>query len=259
MNEFESAFAGLDSRLAEGQKSIDALTNAFRRLRLAARNGNIAELEKGLAAVVELGREAALTVQALPGSWTFNARTYLGEGYAAELVAAAEEADIRLVERDGRLYAFPLLLRIDPREVAVRVGRKRERRIRPKELLKQVAAMQKRPQRFREQQFLDLLYRTYQPLAGSAWREIGRGPGPVIPLAEVHSLLTLLPGSDYPIEEFGRDLLLLDRKPNLLTRDGCGFSFPGSALARERVRRIVAYDEEGRERMYIGLSFVRKP
>jgi hypothetical protein len=256
MADLESALTGLEARLAEAQKPVDALAKAFRRLRQAARTGHIGDIERGLAAVVQRGEDARAATTALPDGWHFDAR-YLEEGYLAELKAAAAEAGIRLIERDGRIYAFPLLLRIEPREAAVRVGRKLERRIRPSEIARQLAAIQRRPQRFREQRFLDLLYRAYQRLVGADWRKAKRGSGPIIPLAEVHSLLTLLPGADYPIEEFGRDLLLLDRQPDLRTSDGCSIEFPGSTLSKERIRRVTVYDEDGRERSYLGLRFVR--
>ena len=121
------------------------------------------------------------------------------------------------------------------------------------------AAMQKRPQRFKEQQFLDLLYQAYKLRTSDEWRKIEKGQGPVVPLAELHDLLTILPGSDYSIEEFGRDLLLLDRKPDLRTRDRSSCQFPGSTLGKTGVKRVMVYDEQGRERVYIGIRFIREP
>lgn len=144
-------------------------------------------------------------------------------GYLAELLDEATLADLKLFERDGRIYAFPLLLRLLPADVAVRIGRKTERGIRPKEVVRRLKALQGRPQRLNEQRFLDLLYRAYQRLAGTDWRRLELGSGPAIILSEIHEVITLLPGSDYAIEEFGRDLLLLDRQPMLRSRDGSGF------------------------------------
>jgi hypothetical protein len=112
------------------------------------------------------------------------------------------------------------------------IGKKRERRIRPKHLANLIAAVQKRPQRFREEKFLALLFDVYQQLAGAEWRRSGKGPGPAISLAEIHALLTLLPGADYPIEEFGRDLLLLDRNPISERKMTLRLSFPGPRSAR---------------------------
>ena len=145
---------------------------------------------------------------------------------------------------------------VDARESAVKIGRKLERRIRPGELAELLAHAQKRPQRFREEQFLELLYRAWRRLVGASWR--GTGSGPVAGLVDIHEILTLLPGTDYPIEEFARDLLLLDRRPDLRTRDGCRFEFPASTLSRGRMRRIVAYDKRGQERAYLGIRFVNE-
>jgi hypothetical protein len=76
-------------------------------------------------------------------------------------------------------------------------------------------------------------------------------------LADIHDTLTLLPDADYPVEEFARDLLLLDRRPDLRTRDGCRFEFPMGALGRAR-RGLVVYDERGGEHTYIAVRFVRE-
>jgi hypothetical protein len=255
----ESALVALEARLAEAQKPVDALTRALGRLRRAARQGHIADVEKILAVIGASAAEAEAAAGTLPAAWDFDAKAYLEGGFLAELREATAAAGVNLVDKDGRIYAFPLLLRIERGETAVRIGKKLERRIRPNALARQLAAIQKRPQRFSEQRFLDLLYRVYQRIGGVDWRKIEAGLGPVVPLADIHSILTLLPQSDYPIEEFGRDLLLLDRRPDLRTRDGHRFSFPGSAIARERVQRITVFDEDGRERVYIGLTFVKEP
>jgi hypothetical protein len=67
----------------------------------------------------------------------------------------------------------------------------------------------------------------------------------------------LLPGSDYPIEEFARDLLLLDRRPELRTQDGASFEFSGSTLSKGGMKRVVIFDENGLERVYIAIRFVK--
>src|SRR6185312_14597569 len=63
----------------------------------------------------------------------------------------------------------------------------------------------KSPRRFREQAFLDLLWRAYRRLVGREWN--GTDPGRVVALVDIHDTLTLLLGSDYAPEEFARDLL----------------------------------------------------
>jgi hypothetical protein len=140
----------------------------------------------------------------------------------------------------------------------VKVGRKVERRIRPSELARLLAKAQKRPQRFREQRFLELLYRTWRRLTGADRRDTAAGP--VVALADIYEWLTPLPGAgaDYPSEEFARDLLLLDRRPDLRTQDGYRFELPASTLSKGRMKRLVVYDEQRKERTYIGLRFLKE-
>lgn len=260
METFESALVTLEADAAEAQKAVDALGKVLRRIRQSARTGHIADLEKALAAIAPRAHEAAAAAERVPGTWTFDARSYIGQGYVEELHEAAADAGLKLIEKNGRLYSFPLLLRIDPREVAVRIGKKTERRIRPRELVRTLLAIQKRPQRASEQSFLDRLHRAYLAMARAEWRKLDPGGvGPAISLVEMHGLLTLmLPGSEYPIEEFGRDLLLLDRKPDLRTREGSAFEFPGATLSKGSMRQISVYDENGNERVYIAIRFVKE-
>jgi hypothetical protein len=257
MRGMEAALSELETKVAEAQKTSDALAKALKKLRQAADTGNVAELEKGLLAISDRGREAEASARALASAWDFDAKEHLTTGYPEELRQEAAAQGLKLFEKDGRLYAFPLLLRIEARDGAVRVGKKLERRIRPKHLVKLIAAIQKRPQRFREERFLALLYEVYRQIAGEGWRRVESGPGPAISLSQVHELMTLLPGADYPVEEFGRDLLLLDRQPDLRTRDGASFEFPGSTLSKGGMKRVTVYDEDGLERTYIAIRFVK--
>ena len=70
----------------------------------------------------------------------FRLKTYLEGGYIQELKQEAQAQGLTLVERDGRLYCFPLVLRIEPRELTIRIGNKRDRCLRPKEIVSQLAS-----------------------------------------------------------------------------------------------------------------------
>jgi hypothetical protein len=257
MNGLEAALADIEAKIVEAQKSADTLTKAIKQLRQAAQLGHIQNLEKGLQSIAQRGKEAEAAARSLEGAWTFDTANHLASDYAEELRDEAASKGIRFFERDGRLYAFPLLLTVEPREAAVRVGKRRERRIRPKQLVELIAKIQKRPQRFREEKFLALLYEIYSQMAGAEWRKLHEGQGPAVSLAQMHDIMTLLPGTDYPVEEFARDLLLLDRRPDLRTRDGASFEFPGATLSKGGMKRIVVYDENGLERLYIAIRFVK--
>ena len=258
MSTLEQQLTNLDGKLAEAQKVAGALVAALRRTRAGAKSGHIPDIEKGLPAIRQRAEEALAVAGELEGAWQFDVSKYMFSGtYLSELKEAAAEIGLQMFEKDGRIYCFPLIVRIDAKDSAVRIGKNLERRIRPRELAGILAATQKRPQRFREQQFLELLYKAYRSLAGTEWRRLERGPGPVIPVVDIHEVLTLLPSADYPVAEFGRDLLLLDRQPDLRARDGARFEFASSTIGKERVGRVTVYDEHGRDRLYIGLRFVR--
>ena len=256
MSDLEEQLAALDAQLDEVQKVGKAVVSAIGRTRAAVKVGRINDIAKGLGAISQQVAEAQQAAGELAHAWNFDAMRYMADGrFLSDLENAAAERGLKLFARDGRIYCFPLLLRIDSKETAVRIGKTVERAIRPSELARRLAALQKRPQRFREEQFLDLLYRAWRRLAAA--NSPAADSGPVVALADIHDTLTLLPGADYPIEEFARDLLLLDRKPDLRTRDGSRFEFPASTLSKGRMRRLVVYDEDGRERTYLGIRFVR--
>ncbi len=256
VSDLQESLLGLEARLEKIQKLGKALVSAVTRARNAVRTGELSEIPRALAAIGQRMAEAHAEAEDLPAQWNFDAVAYLSDRrFVEDLKEAAAKADLSIFERDGRIYCFPLLLRIEPRELGVRIGGKVERRINPTELVRLLARAQKAPQRFREEQFLNLLYRAWRRLAGSAWS--AAGPGPVVALHDIHEMFTLFPGTEYPPEEFARDLLLLDRRPDLRTRDGCRFELPASTLGKGRAKRIIAYDEQGGEHVYIGLRFVR--
>jgi hypothetical protein len=257
VSDFEERLLGLDAKLDAVQKLGRAVVAAIGRTRAAVKVGRVADIGRGLGVVSQRLDEVNAAAGALASGWTFDTSAYLADGrFSDDLKKAAAEKGLALFESDGRIYCFPLLLRVDAKESAVKIGRTLERRIRPRELVGLLARAQKRPQRLRELQFLELLYRAWRRLVGATWQ--GTGSGPVAGLADIHEMLTLLPGTDYPIEEFARDLLLLDRRPDFRTRDGCRFEFPASTLSRGRMKRVVAYDERGQERAYIGIRFVKE-
>ena len=77
-------------------------------------------------------------------------------------------------------------------------------------------------------QFLDRLFMLYDSKARAedpAWRPTRPGQGPLVSLADLHDLLTVLPaaGADYPQEEFVADLLRLDRQPDATAQPGAPF------------------------------------
>ena len=253
-SDFEAELDRLDARLEKAQKAADNLVKSLKRTRRAARDGNVSDIVKGLNGLDARLADAQSAAGGLSGAWSFDTSAYIVDGrFLADLQRVAGEKQLELFERDGRIYCFPLILRLKSSQSAVRVGRKIERRLRPSELVRLLAALQKSPQRFRDDAFLDLIWRTYRRLVGREWN--GTDAGRVVALTDIHDTLTLLPSADYPREEFARDLLLLDRHPDLRTRSGERFEFPHGTTTKG-IRPLIVYDEQGAQRTYYGVRFV---
>ena len=165
-----------------------------------------------------------------------------------------------LVRRDGRVTAYPVALRLDGRAQGVRVGRKLEKRIRPSFVAAQLKVLQQRPDRFNARQFLDRLFLLYDSKARAedpAWRPTRPGQGPLVSLADLHDLMTVLPaaGADYPQEEFVADLLRLDRQPDATDSHGRRFELSGST-GRKGGKRLTLFDETGEQHDYFAIRFI---
>ena len=129
-SEFEAELETLDARLEKAQKAAEGLVSGLKRVRRAARFGQVSEIVKGLDGLDARISDAQSAARDLSGAWNFDASSYLADGrFLADLKAAAAEQNLAMFERDGRIYCFPLLLRVDANQSAVRVGGKIERTI----------------------------------------------------------------------------------------------------------------------------------
>lgn len=256
----EDTLAAWDEQLAGLERQAGAMLRATKRLRKAAHEGTVASFP---AAVADLQKNAA-ELQAALGQVAAPdidlPRAFADGRFLTELAAAAAALNVTVVQRDGRVSVYPLALRLEPRTQGVRIGRRLERRIRPSFLARHLRDLQQRPNRFNARQFLDRLFRVYTVLAvprDAAWQPNRPGEGPLVPLADMHDLLTLMPAAatDYPLEEFLLDLLRLDRQPDARTGRGHRFELGGST-GTKGAKRLSAYDETGTQHDYYAIRFI---
>jgi len=221
--------------------------------------GNLRARRAALSAAAQAadrGRDAGRRAAA---SWTLDEEADFASGaFTRELLAAARDADLRLFERDERLYSYPVLVRVSPPDRAVFVDRARERRVRPTVLVRHLRAVQARPPRFRPEAFLEALFTAYGHLARRRGDD-DAGSGQPEGLVDVYELLTLMPGAarDYSRQEFARDVYLLDRSGVTSTRRGYVVSFPASSGARAAGSALRVVTEGGQEKVYYGIAFAR--
>ena len=249
----ETTLDAWETSLARLEQQAAQVLRAAKQLRKAAQEGALASvgpaqgaLREGAARLTEtIARHAGMPAIDIPAAFE-------NGSFLAELSQAAAAAGVTLVQRDGRITAYPVVLRLEPRNLGVRIGRKLERRLRPAVLARQLKALQQRPTRFNARSFLDRLLRGYTVLAPD-WRS---GEGPLVALAALHDVLTLLPAAaaDYPMEEFLVDLLHLDREPDARSTRGHRFQLGGST-GTKGAKRLTVFDETGAQHDYFAVRF----
>ncbi len=256
----EDTLAAWDDQLAGLERQAAQVLRAARRLRKAAQEGTVAGFAGAIAEVRDSAAKLQTAVDQSADAPAIDlAASFASGAYLDELSRAVAAAGVTLVQRDGRISVYPLALRLEARTQAVRIGHKLERRIRPSFLARHLRALQQRPNRFNARSVLDRLFRAYVVLAAARapdWQPNRPGDGPLVPLTDLHDLLTLIPAAaaDYPLEEFLLDLLRLDRQPDARTGRGHRFELGGST-GTKGAKRLSAFDETGAQHDYYAIRF----
>ena len=188
------------------------------------------------------------------GSWPFAEEAevaYLREEYEAELLAAAHAAGLQMDQRDGRLLAFPSVVRILASDRSIKVDQKRVAALRPSRVIADLKANQAKKPKMATDRFLESLFRAYRLVAGAS------SVGTVVPLAAVYDALTLLPSTaaDYGHSEFARDLFMLDRGGVTQTKAGASVSLPASTGTKGGKGTFSVIAPDGQLVTYFGLRF----
>ena len=248
----------LDHTEANALETLSAakdLLRPLRKLRSAADTGDLAEMDRAIEAA-----QAALAVlqrrlKETKKSWLFDVHGYLAKGgYAQEVLATARRAGVNMSEREDRLFCYPALIRVAPGEKAVYINRKRERHMRPSVFVNLLKEQQDRPLTYRPEAFLAALHQAYTKIVAEKW-DSNEASAPIIPLVDIHSLLTLLPhqAKEYSRQEFVRDIYMLHRAGVDTTKPGARVSFPISRGVRGKTLTVT--DETGEQRRYYGIRF----
>lgn len=256
----EATLIDLDGWLVEMEKQANAVLGRLKRLRRLAAIGDIGALATQLAQAPDATDRLTQVVRETATSFAYDADAAFSNGtYLQELQVEAGRQGVILIERDGRLSAFPLLLKLDPKVPGVRVGRKMQRGIRPAVLVRTLRAAQE-ASRFNASAFLEQVWRAYATVAPAiqpGWAQAAGSNGPAVPLTRIHDVLTLMPvaATDYPREAFATDLLRLNRAPDTRTSRGFSFDLPASTGSKGR-DRLTVYDEAGAEHVLVAIRFL---
>jgi hypothetical protein len=245
----EQALDALEHDTDTALRVLAAATQEARRLKTAASAGQLRDVHQAVEAVDRAAASAAAAASELRAGWRFDVSGYFESGgYAKELLAAAADAGAHAVESDQRILCYPSIVAVSPSDATVVVDKKKQRRVRPSMVARQLAQLQARPPKFKPETFLETLVAAYDLVAPR--------PGATVKLVSVYGVLTLLPGAgrEYTKPEFARDLYLLDQSGITATRSGRVMSLPASALTRGS-GVLTTVTRGGQVKVYAGVSF----
>ncbi len=237
--------------------AVKKQVGAVARLQKAVASGNVRDLEK-----IRQSAQAAVELTAARaegcGQFEFDVAAYLRDGYLDELKAAAAKADVRLYERDGVIFCYPALVRLEPDLSAVRIDKKLELNIRPEILAAALKKAQSGESKARPDRFIEVLFEAYSFLRAKRYQNDQHVGYIDLPLTEIYGILTMLPGSnkDYTLQDFTRDIYVLDTNGLTETKSRWRLSLPASTVSRERGVKILPFvTRDGHEKQYAAIRF----
>lgn len=262
---FEQAFSDTERAAEAARKSAANVVLQARALTKAAQSGNIAGIKRGQEKLAETLTELRREVSNVTSCWPFTdeaeEKRHLEERYAGELREVAAENNLKVYEQDGRLIAYPSIVRMLPADRSVTVNGKRVPTIRPSYLVDLLLKNQKKSSSFPPERFLETLYFVYTDIAKNPSAGLAQGGGGrVIPLARIYKLMTAFPGlsRDYDRTDFARDLYVLDSEEVRRTKTGAMVSFPSSTGTKTRKRSSDLFSfvgPDGESVEYYGIRF----
>jgi hypothetical protein len=266
VTDLEQSFDDVERAAVATLESAAGLVKQARSLQKAAREGNIARLKRARADLDASLSGIRQTVADAVGSWAFSdeeqEEQYIEECYAGEFRSVAAAKGLEIHERDGRLISHPSIVRLLPRDRAVRIDGKKVSTIRPSYLADLLLKNQKKGSLHRSDAFLESLYAVYSDIVRGepSGRLMPDDWQRVVPLARIYRLLTSLPGAarDYDRTDFARDLYRLQDGGPTRTRKGAVVSLPASSGTRQAKRDLFTFvGPDGQDVVYYGIRFTK--
>jgi hypothetical protein len=253
--EFSKKLEELDKQASSWLDQCKRATKAVESLRKAIAIGNLRDLEKLRQTAQQASGDIAGKAENCE-AFSISASEYLGmDGtFLADLMDAATHAGVKLYERDGVIYCYPVLLRAEPDLSCVRIDKKLEPTLRPYELAQILKKLQSREPKAKPERFIETVFEAYELVCGKSSIPSGGD----IALSDIYSALTLLPGSEkeYTLMDFTRDIYFLDISGVQETKKGAIMSLPASTVTRERKTKLLPFvDRNGQEKLYALVRF----
>ena len=249
--DLETELELLDQMLAAAEKAGKLANASLRKAHEGARTGNLRDLSKLLDGFRDSARALAQHATNSATSWTFQSDAYFARGtYLSEVSKRAEDAGLTNVrEMDGQLFSYPVAVKLDARDLSVKLGKKNLRAMRPSYLAGLLKQARSAPARENLAPILHAMEKAYLQLSGG---NVGLAVG----LNDVYKTLTLLPGAarTYTPADFIMDVYRLDQAGPQMTKSGRRLDLPASTSTRgTRGTRFVT--EAGDEKYYASIRF----
>jgi len=256
----EKALAKTESDADAAFKAATTTVSSLKKFRAAAHSGDLRELRKTIEAADQAITALRQQFANAKEGWDFDEEGYLsGMDFLSEILQTAKQMGVKVFEQDDRLYCYPFLIRILPNERSVLIDKLRERRLRPSVLVTHLKDLQNKPVRFKPETFLECLFAAYRQAVAARGKDLF-GTGVVVKLRDIYELLTLLPGQskEYSLQEFARDIYLLDQRHVNRTKNGQIVSFPASTGTKSGTNTITVITQGGHEKKYYGIAFANE-
>ena len=228
---------------------------AVQRLQRAVAGGNTHDMEKLRQAALAAAEASQQRAASCP-AFEFDVASYLSpEGeFLDELQQAAQAAGVRLYERDGVIFCYPVLVRPDAEVGGVRIDKRLEFHIRPETLAAVLKKAQAKEPKAQPDRFIETLLEAYEFVR--ARRRIEHYVD--VPLVRIYEVLTLLPGAEreYTLLDFTRDVYFLDTSARTETKKGYKMSLTAATGPRERGAKAIRFvTRDGQERVFASVRF----
>lgn len=262
MSNFERAFDDVEKAATSTLEAKKELEKQAKALQKAAKDGDINAIKKFRSRLDTALGSLKQTVANAVDAWPFKEEEeeeYLKKDYANELRTTAAEKGVTIHEShetDDTLISHPSIVKVWPKDRAVRIDRKKVVTLRPSRLTEILKENQKKPRPFKSAVFLEALYERYSISAKAEPQRLD-DHGPVIPLARIYEAFTSLPGSkrEYSKTDFAKALYDLEAQRLLDTKSGARVSFPSSTGTKKSKDTFPFVTPNGEVITYYGIQF----
>jgi len=247
----ESFFAQLSEKTMLAEREIRVLLKAIAKAAKAAQLGDVGATTKAMNEANDALAVASAAVGALNVDPRLIEEAFKSDDYFREIVGLAVQQGLKGVRStEGKLFSYPYVIEKKKSGVALSIGAKTTKQIRPSAVLATLTANRIKGSRFPHQALIDSVELIYEARVRGQSTDL-------VDIQDVYSLLTSLPGTDkdFPFLEF---VAALDeiKRAGITSKNGKILDLPAPSTTGRSGQAIRVIREDGREQLYRMLRLV---